>query len=177
MTLTILGLLIFFTACSGDPKPSVIDPMIEINEVNPGKSTYLTRQNLQQLLKVYDLAPMIFTKKIIIQDGVPSRPFPTPTLNTQFSHDSFALLASFLNLQLHWWIKTRPKKYSPSDQHLIVAFLEIQALKHYVGEEQANKIIKARTQAGGVYLEVYKRFAEIKKIIEINQLTPVLLRQ
>ena len=201
-----LSFLILFllTACAtplatNEKKDSGNEPLLYITEVNPSKWTALTRQNLNHLLQVYHLTPLLFTKKVRIESKVIPTSHPVLTLNTRHAEEPFQLLSVFLHEQFHWWMELKspevslamddlkqlfpelPKEGVAKDRrstylHLIICFLEYDSLIFYLGEKEANKILKDLTYQDKIYPWIYQQvdlhFKEIESIILKHHLRP-----
>ncbi len=164
---------------------------LDINEINPNKLTSITKQNLLHLTQVYDLTPVLFTKKIQIQSQIIPSSHPVLSLNTKYAESPDKILAIFLHEQFHWWIlknqirtnlaiielkalypKAPQTQSSGKDStyiHLIVCYLEYAALKYYLGNSKAKNVIREFIQKEKlypwIYSEILKNEAKIKKII------------
>src|SRR5262252_392202 len=63
-----------------------------------------TREQLQRLLKTYDLSKWIFTKSILIDEKSIPHSHPVLTLHTRHLKDDDELLSTYLHEQLHWFL-------------------------------------------------------------------------
>jgi hypothetical protein len=197
-------LLILLTACATQPfstekKDVAPAPLLLMTEVNPNKWTALTQQNLNHLLQVYHLAPLIFTKEIRIESKVIPHSHPVLTLNTRHAEEPFKLLSVFLHEQFHWWTEQKsaevemaikdlrllfpelPKAGVAKDEHstylhLIICFLEYDSLIFYLKKKEANKILKDLTYKDKIYPWIYKqvyiKYNEIESIVLKSNLRP-----
>ncbi len=194
-------LLILIMSCTTlTPKKSPAPgPRLTVTEINPNKWTGLTRQNLDHLVKIFPLAPMFFTTDIHIQPQSVPTSHPILTLNTRYAENPNLLLASFLHYELHWWLERKSKEFqlaqadlkslffplpavaiskSEKDtfQHLIICFLEYEALIHYLNLKEANKILKDLIYKEKIhpwiYKQAYKNYEEIKFIVKKYELMP-----
>jgi hypothetical protein len=183
-------ILILISGCSTQ-KPEIAKSAqeIQIIEINSNKWTNLTRNNLEQLFKIYDLSPLLFTKEIHIESRVVPHSHPILTLNTKYAEEPYKLLSLFIHEQLHWWLdqkteeiikaKAELKILYPSLPdvgiakdtestylHFIICSLEYELLIHYLGLKQANIILKDLIYKDKIYpwiyKEVYKNFKELK---------------
>ena len=159
----LLSLLI--PACASSPSANR-KSAIEIKEIHPSGWTTKTREALEGLLVRYDLSPFLFTKTVRIQSGVVPHSHPVLTLNTFHADDPDAILDEFLHEQMHWFLaehesqtdtliselkKTYPvlprgrSEVARSEEstylHLIVGWLELQAVRHYLGSQKAEEIL------------------------------------
>ena len=62
------------------------------------------REQLLRLLYTHDLQKWLFTRDVLIQDGVIPHSHPVLTLNTRYLDDDTAQLATFVHEQLHWFL-------------------------------------------------------------------------
>jgi hypothetical protein len=196
-----LPLILLFSAlfwgCA--TKPEEVTPLgLEILEIAPNKWTALTKQNMLHLAQVYDLRPMLFTKKIHIQSQVVPHSHPVLTINTRNAENPKKILSVWLHEELHWWAlqksrnvnlamkelkKIYPKapvtKSNGPDStflHLIICHLELKALGFFVGNKEAREIIteimkKDKIYPWIYYQVLYKDFA-IKRIVKKYKLIP-----
>lgn len=198
MKLLSVFLFIILAGCANTTPTAVsIDPVLRITEISPNKWTAITRQNLEHLLGVYHLSPLIFTENISIRTNVVPHSHPTLTLNTRFAEQPNKLLAAFIHEQLHWWVaKNKPnvtraskdlKKIIPklpakiSYEHIMVCFLEYDGLVFYLGQKEANKIIRAFIVQDQlhpwIYSEVLKNQKQIERIVLKYKLKPAPFNQ
>lgn len=197
----LLIIAIFLTGCASkvkDEHPSGL----EVKEIQPNKWTSITKQNLLHLAQVYDLSPFLYTKKIHIQSQVIPHSHPVLTLNTRNAENPKKILSTFLHEELHWWLsgkndkptnlaiaelkKIYPKvpainKNGPHSTylHLIVCFLELEALEHYLGKKEARGVItnimrKDKIYTWVYYQVLYKDFA-IRQLVKKHKLLPPVL--
>ena len=189
----VLICLFFLSSCSiGQPKPQGIT-VLEITELVPDKRSHLMTQNLVHLTKVYDLTPLMFSKKVQINAGVKAVHYPVIILNTRFAEEPPKLLAAFLHEQFHWYLIRNPKKAKAVSArlkkmypqikdraHLIICYLEYEALKHFQGPKVSSLIIQDFINKDKIfpwyYREVLKNGYVFKKILKQYQLVPDQLR-
>ena len=203
--LTILFFL-FLSGCTSQKAatPAPNGPELKITEINPNKWTALTRQNLEHLLSIYDLTPVIFTYDIQIESRVIPHSHPVLTLNTRYAEKPHKLLSVFIHEQLHWWVEGKVNELTASISelrqlfptlptqgvaksdystylHLIVCFLEYESLVHYMGATSANiqldELIHEEKIYPWIYTQVKNRKSEIGRIVEKNNLKPVFLQK
>lgn len=200
-------LIILFLLLSGCTSqkaalPEATGTHLKITEINPNKWTALTRQDLEHLLQIYDLAPLIFTYDIHIQSRVIPHSHPILTLNTRYAERPNKLLSVFIHEQLHWWVEGKKSEltgavaelrvlYPEVPQqggarsvystylHLIICFLEFEAINHYLGKAEASKIIKEFIEVDKIYPWIYTQVqlknTEIAQIVNKNKLRPANL--
>lgn len=140
---------------------------IEISLTNNDSLETHTKKQLLNLLETYNLQKWIFTENIKIESGynVVPRSHPVLTLNTRHLKDDDLLLSTFIHEQLHWYIGSHPQKGIVLDKikekytnpkttfpdgsgdaistyyHILICYLEYQALKELLGELRAYQII------------------------------------
>lgn len=193
-------LLAILSGCATSPQaPIIADDVMSITEVNPNKWTALTRQNLEHLVQIYDLRPILFTKKIFIESRVIPHSHPNLTLNTRYAEYPKKLLSVFVHEQLHWWAGLKkndmdkailemkkvfpvlPKEGLAKDPestylHLVICFLEYKAMIHYLEKKEANKILKDFIQVDKIYpwiyTQVYLKYKTLDPIINKYNLSP-----
>jgi hypothetical protein len=129
------------------------------------------REQLERLLRTYDLDKWLFTRDVLIQSRVLPHSHPVLTLNTQYLNDDITQLATFLHEQLHWFLTNHvgdekvtaaiaelktlyplvpdepPEGARGEDStylHLVVCHLELSALTELLGEGRAREQL-ART--------------------------------
>ena len=194
MKLLTLLIFILISGCSTQKSEVASSAQeVQIIEINSNKWTNLTRKNLEQLFKIYDLSPLLFTKEIHIESRVVPHSHPILTLNTKYAEEPYKLLSMFIHEQLHWWLgqktedlikaKAELKILYPSLPdvgiakdtestylHFIICSLEYELLIHYLGLKQANIILKDLIYKDKIYpwiyKEVYKNFKELKMLNE-----------
>src|SRR5262245_5965571 len=79
------------------------DP-VAITLVHDSATERQTRDQLQRLLKAYDVSPWIYTKSIAIDDRAIPHSHPVLTLHTRHLKDDALLLSTFVHEQLHWFL-------------------------------------------------------------------------
>ena len=124
------------------------------------------RDQLRRLLRAHDVRKWLFTRDVLIQSGVIPHSHPVLTLNTRYLDDDTAQLATFVHEQLHWFLTdhigdartetavtelrglypTAPTALPEGARdawstylHLIVCYLELQALTEFLGEQGARQ--------------------------------------
>lgn len=183
----ILFLLILLLGMScAQKKPEAHPSGLDIAEINHNKWTRITKQNLLHLTQVYDLTPFFFTRKIQIESRVIPHSHPILTLNTRHAQNPHKLLSVFLHEELHWWFEKNPeatekakadlKKAFPkapqtgtrgSDStylHLLVCYLEMRALGHYIGVKEAKELVSEIMSKDKIYPWIYKEILKNPKI-------------
>ena len=161
-----------------------------------------TKQQLQRLLSAYDVSDWIFTQKIIIESGFNVIPHSHPvlTLSTRHLKDDELLLSTFVHEQLHWFLVQNPKETEEAYKelrslfpkvpvgfpegarneeltykHIIVCYLEYQAVKALFGELKAKQVMGfwATDHYTWIYKTVLEREREIGSLVRKHKLFPV----
>ncbi len=142
-----------------------------------------TKEQLQRLLKTYDLSTWIFTRSILIDEKAIPHSHPVLTLHTRHLKDDDLLLSTFVHEQLHWFFvqndqetkeamkdlrTTFPKvpvgfpDGAEDEQstylHLLVNYLEYRADRELLGELRARQVFEF--WASDHYRWVYKTVLE-----------------
>lgn len=129
------------------------------------------RQQLRRILSEYPLDPWIITQEVQIKAGIDPHSRPILTLNTDYLDDDQTQLSIFVHEQAHWipWAKRKaaieslrelyPKipgvpenNDNPAGDklatynHMVVAWVEFDAMTELVGKQKASQIIKDKVQ-------------------------------
>lgn len=164
-------------------------PEVDITTKNNSKYEIGVAKRMNDILKQYDLSKWIFTKKIIVEDGVIPHSHPVLTLNTKKRSDN-DLLSTFIHEQLHWYVDANPdaekkavtvfrKRYKnvpirngkgardeySTYMHLIVCYLEYRSMAELLDEETAKKLMKASNHYTWIYETVIQDQAYIGGIL------------
>ena len=158
-----------------------------------------TRDQLQRLLKTYDMSPWFYTKSVVIDERAIPFSHPVLTLHTRHAKDDELLLSTFVHEQLHWFFSGRPEQTEQAiadlrkafpdapaggtagarDQsstylHLLVCFLERQGVSRVLGELKAQQVIEfwATDHYTWVYRQVLDHGQDIAAILKTRQLLP-----
>lgn len=147
-----------------------------------------TRDQLQRLMKQYDVDKWIFTEKVEIDREAIPHSHPILTLSVRHLKDDELLLSTFVHEQFHWYIEERaeqtkaaiadlktifpevpvgyPKGAMDEESsylHLLVCYLEYQADKKLFGEMKARQIMEFWTNDH--YTWIYRQvLSEERKI-------------
>ena len=166
---------------------------IEISLKNNSKSEAQTKERLQRLLRQCDLSKWMFTRKILIEDGVIPHSHPVLTLGAK--EDGDVLLATFVHEQVHWFLsanfdrteqaKAELKAIYPKVPvgppngarnkestylHLIVNYLEYEAMRELVGDVRVKEVFGGKGYYKWIYKTVLTDFGRIKGVVERNKL-------
>lgn len=177
-------------------------PPLEISLKNKDQREEQTKQQIQRLLSTYDLSKWIFTRKILIESGFGVIPHSHPvlTLSTRHLKDDELLLATFVHEQIHWYLEQNPKETEAAIKelnimfpkvpvgfpdgardeestylHLLVCYLEYQAVRELLGELRAKQVIQFWTtdHYNWVYKTVLERDRDLGNLIRKQKLLPL----
>jgi hypothetical protein len=152
---------------------------VEISLAHGTAKEAATRDQLQRLLKAYDLSDWLWTRKVIIEGGAIPHSHPVLTLSTRHLDDDLLLLSTFVHEEYHWYESKRPRPTSDaiadlkvkypglpvggqdgaSDEessylHVIVCYAEWQKMKALVGVDRARRVMDF--WAGDHYRAIYR---------------------
>jgi hypothetical protein len=158
-----------------------------------------TREQLQRLLRTYDLSQWTFTKSIVIDERAIPHSHPVLTLSTRHLRDDELLLSTVVHEQLHWFlvqrqkdtdaaikelrtmfptVPARPPEGAQDDQstylHLLVCYLEYRADQRLLGELKTRQVMEfwATDHYTWVYRTVLERTRDIAAILTKDKLIP-----
>lgn len=174
--LSLLLLLLLHAASNAQTK-------IDISLKNGSRDEAATREQLQRLLKIYDLSKWIFTKTVSIDEKAIPHSHPVLTLSARHLKDDELLLSTFVHEQIHWFLSRNDKATAeamkdvkalfpkvPSTfpegadneestyRHLLVNYLEYRAARELLGELKAKQVMEF--WAGDHYTWIYKTVLE-----------------
>lgn len=191
-----------FSACTTEAPKRVYEDQLEVSEINPNRFTGMAKQNIFHLVKVYDLKPFLYTKKVHIQSHVVPHSHPVLTLNTRHAENPHHLLSTWMHEEFHWWLGNHPRETDravselekvyprlPANEarnkrstymHLAICYLEYRALSHFVGQKEAKEIIRELVTKDKIYPWIYTQVLgneePIRKIVVANNLLPPPLK-
>lgn len=167
---------------------------IEISLKNNSPREAKTKERLSGLLRRYDLSKWIRTRKVLIEQYVVPHSHPVLTLNTRGDGDE--LLATFIHEQIHWFEEERAEQRDAAVRelktvfpkvpaglpegakdeestylHLIVNYLEYEAMKELVGAAKAREVLGAKGYYKWIYKTVLTEGEKIKGVVEKHGLT------
>jgi hypothetical protein len=150
------------------------------------------REQLERLLRTYDLEKWLFTRDVLIQSRVIPHSHPVLTLNTRYLDDDIGQLATFVHEQLHWFLTDQvgkevvaaaiaglktmypsvpgepPEGARGTDStylHLVVCHLELKALTELLGESRAREQLAQTDHYTWVYRTVLADTDEIQSTL------------
>ena len=161
---------------------------LEITLKNGTEREVETRAQLLRLLELYDLSPWLFTRKIEIDGTSTPHSHPVLTLHNRHLADDQRLLTTFLHEQIHRslvdWEERRPARDAAIEElkkmfpvvphgrpyggrdvhstylHLIVCYLEREALASYLGKRQARRVLAEQTHYVWIYATILSDVSE-----------------
>ena len=172
---------------------------LDISLKSGSQAEIQTREQLQRLLKTYDLSKWIFTKSILIDEKSIPHSHPILTLHTRHLKDDDLLLSTFVHEQLHWFLAQSDKEtreaikelrvlfpkvpvgfpVGSEDEestylHLLVNYLEYRADRELLGELRAKQVMDfwATDHYTWVYKTVLERTRDIGNIAFKHKLIP-----
>ena len=152
-----------------------------------------TREQLERLLKAYDVSPWLLARAVQIDNTAIPHSHPVLTLHTRHLLQDDELLSTFIHEQLHWWLEANaeataaavtelralfpglPVGYPEgastelsSYEHLIVIWLEWHGVRRLLGEERAAQVMAFWTTSHyrALYRLVLKEEARIGAVVE-----------
>lgn len=155
-----------------------------------------TGDQLERLLKTYDVSPWLYTKSIIVDDTAIPHSHPVLTLHTRHLRDDALLLSTVVHEQFHWFLvqkdaqmqeavkelRTRypsvPPEGANGEQstylHLLVCYLEWGADERVLGELAARQVIEfwSTDHYPWVYTTLLYDRREIGQIVSKHGLIP-----
>lgn len=161
---------------------------IDISVKKGSKGEQQTKEQLQRLIKKYDLTKWTFTRFIMIEEGAIPHSHPVLTLSARHVKDDELLLSTFVHEQAHWFLTQNSKATEEakkelrvmfpkapvsfpegaSDEestylHLIVIYLEYRADRELLGELKARQVMDF--WASDHYTWIYKTVLEHARAI------------
>lgn len=170
---------------------------LEISLKNNTQKEAQTKQKLLDMVNKYKLSKWIFTRKVQIdeQERIPHS-HPVLTLNTQHLDDDLRFIAVFVHEQIHWHEEAHSERRDQAIKelesiypdipttspqaarnrnstylHLLVCYLEYEAMKELAGVEKAREILQSWTYYTWVYKTVLSDTAKMKAVVEKHKLT------
>ncbi len=129
------------------------------------------RQQMKRILSSYDLDPWIFTQEVRIKEGAQPYSHPILTLNTDFLDNDEQQMSIFIHEQAHWFVSESVPYRAPEDGseveiieelqllfpnapvsdygtflHLIVGWVELDAMVELVGERKARQLLREKIE-------------------------------
>lgn len=153
------------------------------------------RQQLERLLRTYDLRSWLFTRAVRIESYVIPHSHPVLTLNTRYLDNDTAQVATFIHEQLHWLLVEReattdsaiaelrrmfpkvpaePPEGARDEEstylHLLVCTLELKGTARIFGEAAARRTLEAWKHYTWVYRQVLDSTDALERVLEAQGL-------
>jgi hypothetical protein len=176
--LVFLYCVILFTAITAFSQAK-----FEISLKNNTPAEAKTKEQLERLLKTYDLEKWIFTRKVEIDEKAIPHSHPVLTLNARHIKDDELFISTFVHEQIHWHFVANDKvtdeaikdlkllfptvpgkapegarDESSTYLHLLVCYLEYRADREILGELRAKQVMQFWTTDH--YTWIYKTVLE-----------------
>ena len=172
---------------------------VDIRLVHGSATEQQTRDQLQRLLKAYDVSRWIYTKSIAIDDAAIPHSHPVLTLHTRHLKDDALLLSTFVHEQFHWFldqketettqaikelrqrfpsVPTAPPDGANGEEstylHLLDCYLEYRVDQQLLGELVTRQVMEfwAADHYRWVYRTVLDRTRDIGEIVAKYKLRP-----
>lgn len=174
---------------------------LDIRLENNTPSEQQTRDQLQRLMREYDLTPFIFTQSILIDEKAIPHSHPILTLHTRHLKQDEELLSTFIHEQAHWWtsspdnfaamnaalselramfprVPAGPPEGAANENstylHLVVVYLEYRGIQEVLGGTKAKRVMEfwSKDHYTWIYKTVLERYDDIGKVLAKNQLIP-----
>ena len=177
--------------------PPSVGGGVEVSLKNNSEREIQTKRQLERLIKEHGLSKWTFTRKVMIdeKERIPHS-HPVLTLNTRYLNDDLRLVSIFVHEQLHWHEEKYPEQRdrameelkvifpnapakppagardkSSTYLHLIVCYLEYEAMKELAGADKAREIMGSWPYYTWVYQTVLSDGPKIKAVIEKHKLS------
>jgi hypothetical protein len=176
-------------------------PQFEITLKHNDPSEQRTKQQLLRLLSTYDFSKWIYTTKVQIDRTATPHSHPVLTLNARHLKDDELLIATFVHEQLHWYVNQKLKETEAAYQelktifpdapvgfprggnseewtykHILVCFLEYQAVKDVLGELKARQVMDfwSTDHYTWIYSTVRDRERDLAALFRKHKLWPII---
>lgn len=173
---------------------------ISITLAQNSRAEARAREQLERLLRTYDLSKWVITRAVVIDEktNIPHS-HPQLTLNTRHLLDDELLLSTFVHEQMHWFLSSREKETGEalkelramfpkvpvghpegardersSYVHLVVVYLEYRALRETLGELRARQVMEfwAHDHYTWIYKTVLERPRDVGNVVFKHRLVP-----
>jgi len=155
------------------------------------------QEQLERILKSYNLSKWIFTKSVIIERGVIPHSHPVLTLNSRHLDNDLLQLSTFVHEQIHWHLVAKSREADQAIEelrgtyttvpteppsgagtqdstylHLLVNYLEYQAMKELVGTGKAKEVFEfwAKDHYTWIYKTLLADEDKIRLIVDKHKL-------
>lgn len=174
---------------------------LAIRATTDDPASLATIAQLERIASDYDLSKWIFTREVVIDRNSIPHSHPVLTLHTRHLDSDDLLLATFLHEQLHWFLVQQPEERvagalrdlralfpsvpdgppegahdeKSSYLHLIVNYLELEALTEVIGEDRARAVLEfwVGDHYRWIYRTVLDRAGDIRGILSEHGLLDI----
>ncbi|HJZ71031.1 MAG TPA: hypothetical protein VKE51_04780 [Vicinamibacterales bacterium] len=184
--------------------PVSAQPALEIALKQGSPREAQTREQLQRLVKTYDVSRWIFTKSIVVDERAIPHSHPVLTLHARHLLDDDLLLSTLVHEQFHWFLVEKESETKeaiaelrplfatvPVSQpegaqdehstylHLLDCYLEYRAVQQLLGELKARQVMEfwATDHYTWVYRTVLDRSRDIGAVMAKHKLLTPLDRR
>ena len=166
-------------------------PTIEIQTASGRAVELRGQEQLERVLRTWDLERYLFTRKVRIETRVIPHSHPVLTLSAEDVPSDTAQMATFVHEQLHWFVNTKPAARDsavaelvrifpdapdgPSSGgardkrstyvHLLICQLEYDSVRDLVGDAAARRVIGSYSHYRWIYREVLERPERLRQVI------------
>lgn len=178
---------------------SLAQNKIEIALKNKSQAEIQAKEQLQKLLKTYDLSKWAFTNSIVIDEKSIPHSHPILTLHTRHLKDDELLVSTYIHEQFHWFLVQKDKETDEAIKelralfpkvpvgfpeggqdeestylHLLVCYLEYRADKELLGELRTKQVMDfwSTDHYTWIYKTVLERQRDIFNIMSKLKLLP-----
>ena len=172
---------------------------ISITTAHKSERERASAAQLDRLLNSHDVSRWAFTQKVVIDEHQIPHSHPVLTLHARHLNDDDVLLSTYVHEQLHWFLSARAPQMDAaasalraiypripvgfpegsSDEegnyvHLVIAYLEHQAMKTLLGEQKAAQVQQflAKDHYTWIYSTVSKEPEKVGAVIKAHGLLP-----
>ena len=178
------------------------DFRIDIDLDHAEREAERLRALLAALRRRHDLARFEYTRHVQIVPASPTHSHPILTLGTRFAETEDLFLATYLHEQMHWYlwrlggpdhdpvapvfdelVRRYPKapiklpegarNYEQTYVHLVVCWLEVQALSELIGRERARMLAETNWGYRWIYRTVLADFDALGALFEEHGIAPI----
>jgi len=175
---------------------------VDIDLARAEREAERIRMWLIALRRRYDLSRFEFTRLVQIVPGGPTHSHPILTLGTRFTDTEDQLLATYIHEQIHWYlarlggidhdpiepffdelVRRYPKaptklpdgarNYEQTYLHLVVCWLEIEAMTELVGRERAEALCDTSWGYRWIYRTVRQDREPLGELLAANGILPM----
>jgi hypothetical protein len=190
--LAFLALLFLSSVLFGDAPPGTNSAeILEIQLAGGNDREAQVANQLMALAREFDLRPWVFTYQIRIKSDVIPHSHPVLTLHTLHLDDPDQLLATFIHEQIHWFVNDQDNEASMKTAvnklrkiypdvpdainggarseestylHLIVNWLEFDALVALLGPQRARTVLEDKNYYEWIYSRVLADSPQLESI-------------